>query len=202
MAHALPTGRGLGDLVRNGTLAQAAAVVVGATFLLVGILGFIPGITTNYGDMTFAGHESEASLFGIFDVSILHNIVHLLFGIVGLALARTVSGARLFLIGGGAIYLVLWLYGLVINHGSGANFAPTRSIGASSQSNAFSCTTAAISAPYPIRATASCATTQRFVFFTDPTRPSSSSGCSVRGSKTSTRWRWSIARPSSDGCAG
>lgn len=105
-------------------LVQTAALAVGATFLLVGVLGFIPGITTDYDQMTFAGHESGAELLGVFQVSILHNLVHLLFGIAGLAMARTVSGARLYLIGGGAIYLVLWLYGLVIDHGSTANFVP------------------------------------------------------------------------------
>jgi hypothetical protein len=60
----------------------------------------------------------------VFAVSILHNIVHLLFGIAGLALARTPAGARNYLIGGGIIYLVLWIYGLVIDHDSGANFVP------------------------------------------------------------------------------
>jgi hypothetical protein len=103
---------------------RTVALVLSVVFLLVGVLGFIPGITTHYGSMQFAGHDSGAKLLGVFQVSILHNIVHLLFGIVGLALARTVSGARLFLIGGGAIYLVLWLYGLIIDHGSGANFVP------------------------------------------------------------------------------
>ena len=103
---------------------RTAATVVAAVFLLVGVLGFIPGITTNFGDMTFAGHDSDAHLLGIFQVSILHNIVHLLFGAAGLALARTASGARLYLIGGGAIYLVLWLYGLIIGQDSGANFVP------------------------------------------------------------------------------
>jgi Domain of unknown function (DUF4383) len=103
---------------------QRAALVVGATFLLVGILGFIPGITTHYGDMTFAGHNSDAQLLGIFNVSVLHNIVHLLFGIAGLLLARTWDGARSFLIGGGVIYLVLWIYGLLIDKGSKANFVP------------------------------------------------------------------------------
>jgi hypothetical protein len=93
-------------------------------FLLIGVMGFIPGVTTNYSDMQFAGHESEAKLLGVFQVSILHNIVHLLFGVAGLALARTASGARLYLIGGGAVYAVLWLYGLVIDHGSAANFVP------------------------------------------------------------------------------
>jgi hypothetical protein len=103
---------------------QLAATVVAAVFLLVGVLGFIPGVTTEYDGMTFAGHESTAMLLGIFHVSILHNIVHLLFGIVGLALARTVSGATNYLIGGGIVYAVLWLYGLVIDHDSMANFVP------------------------------------------------------------------------------
>jgi hypothetical protein len=57
-------------------------------------------------------------------VSILHNIVHLLFGVAGLALARSWDGARAYLLGGGAIYLVLWVYGLVVDHDSSANFVP------------------------------------------------------------------------------
>jgi hypothetical protein len=100
---------------------------VGLVFLLVGILGFIPGITTDYGDMKFASHESGAELLGIFQVSILHNIVHLLFGIAGLALSRGFASARAFLIGGGAVYLVLWLYGLIVDKDSGANFVPLNS---------------------------------------------------------------------------
>ena len=103
---------------------QLAAMVVGAVFLVVGILGFIPGITTGYDQMQFAGHESEAFLLGVFQVSILHNIVHLLFGIAGLALARTFSGAKNFLIGGGIVYAVLWIYGLIVGNESAANFVP------------------------------------------------------------------------------
>ncbi|MFF5219289.1 DUF4383 domain-containing protein [Micromonospora sp. NPDC000442] len=103
---------------------RTAAQVVGVVFVLVGVLGFIPGITSNYDTMQFAGHESEAKLLGLFQVSILHNLVHLGFGVAGLALARTVAGARTYLVAGGAVYLVLWLYGLVIDHQSGANFVP------------------------------------------------------------------------------
>jgi hypothetical protein len=103
---------------------QLAALVVGVVFLLVGVLGFIPGITTDYGEMAFAGRDSEAMLLGLFQVSILHNIVHLGFGIGGILLARSWEGARAFLIGGGAIYLVLWLYGLVIDLDGSANFVP------------------------------------------------------------------------------
>ena len=103
---------------------ELAATVVGAVFLLVGILGFVPGITSDYGQMTFAGHDSGAMLLGIFMVSVLHNVVHLLFGIAGLVLGRTWDGARSFLIGGGIVYLVLWVYGLVTDHQSAANFVP------------------------------------------------------------------------------
>jgi hypothetical protein len=106
------------------TSVQKAALAVGAVFLLVGILGFIPGVTTNYDQLAGAGHESEALLLGIFQVSILHNIVHLLFGAAGIALARSIAGARNYLIWGGAIYLVLWLYGMFIDHESTANFVP------------------------------------------------------------------------------
>lgn len=113
------TDRGFAD-----TNVQKAALTVGIVFLLVGILGFIPGITSNYDQMLFAGHDSQALLLGLFQVSVLHNIVHLLFGVVGIALARSFSGARNFLIWGGVIYLVLWIYGLVVGSDSGANFVP------------------------------------------------------------------------------
>jgi hypothetical protein len=113
------TARGM-----TATNMQKAATAVAAVFLLVGVLGFIPGITTDYDQMQFAGHESEAFLLGIFQVSILHNIVHLLYGVVGLMLARNWSGARVFLIVGGLVYGLLWLYGLLVGHESTANFVP------------------------------------------------------------------------------
>lgn len=103
---------------------QTAAAVVGATFLAVGVLGFIPGITTNFDSLTFAGQESEAKLLGIFQVSALHNIVHILFGIAGLAMAKTISGAKTFLVAGGVVYLALFLYGLVLPQDGAANFVP------------------------------------------------------------------------------
>lgn len=106
------------------TPVQQAAMLVGAVFLLVGVLGFIPGITTDYDTMQFASHHSEAKLLGIFQISILHNLVHLAFGAAGLALARTAPAARMYLLVGGAIYLVLWLYGLLVGHDSSANFVP------------------------------------------------------------------------------
>jgi hypothetical protein len=63
-------------------------------------------------------------LLGLFQVSVLHNIVHLLFGVAGVALARTATGSRSYLLVGGAIYLVLWIYGLVVDQESAGNFVP------------------------------------------------------------------------------
>jgi hypothetical protein len=99
--------------MRERTPIQSLAALVGVTFLLAGVLGFVPGLTTHYGALGFAGHDSGAKLLGIFQVSILHNIVHVLFGVVGLALAKTAEGARSFLVGGGVVYLALWVLGVI-----------------------------------------------------------------------------------------
>ncbi len=72
----------------------------------------------------FAGHHSEAALLGIFQVSVLHNIVHLLFGIVGLLALRSRALAKGYLIVGGIVYAVLWIYGLVVPMDSMGNFVP------------------------------------------------------------------------------
>jgi hypothetical protein len=103
---------------------QLAAMAVGGVFLLVGVLGFIPGITTNYGSLEWAGHHSEAQLLGLFNVSVLHNVVHLVFGVAGLAAGVSTILARAYLLVGGVIYLLLWVYGLLIDHTSDANFVP------------------------------------------------------------------------------
>ena len=89
--------------------------------LLLGALGFVPGITSDYADLRLAGPGSGARLFGVFQVSVVHNLVHLVLGLAGLLLARTVAGARAFLVGAGAVYLVLWLAGLAIDGRDAAN---------------------------------------------------------------------------------
>lgn len=54
---------------------KTMATIFGVVFLAVGILGFVPGVTTN-------GH-----LLGIFHVNTAHNIVHILSGLAALAAA-------------------------------------------------------------------------------------------------------------------
>jgi len=109
--------------VRTTSPLQKVAGAVGAVFLLIGVLGFVPGITSRLGDLSFAGHESNAELLGLFQVSVLHNVVHLLFG-VGLIAAKRFDHSKLFLIGGGITYLALTAFGFVIDLGSKVNFVP------------------------------------------------------------------------------
>ncbi len=118
------TGRTGSGPREAGAPIRLITTAVAVVFLLVGVLGFIPGITTHYGSMTFAGHMSHAKLVGLFQVSVLHNVVHLLYGVVGLAMARRAASAVTYLIGGGVVYLVLWIYGLIVSEQSQANFVP------------------------------------------------------------------------------
>ena len=90
------------------SVVQNTSRLVGVVFLLIGVAGFLPGVTTElYDGLEFAGDEGTAKLLGLFEVSVVHNLVHGLFGVAGLAMAVTASGARTFLLGGGAIYLLL-----------------------------------------------------------------------------------------------
>jgi Domain of unknown function (DUF4383) len=107
--------------MRDRTPVQSVASLVGAVFVLVGVLGFVPGVTDHVHNLSFAGHDSGAKLLGLFQVSILHNLVHLSFGLVGIAIAKTMAGARNFLVGGGAVYLALWVLGVA----GGGDWIPT-----------------------------------------------------------------------------
>jgi hypothetical protein len=94
---------------------RQGAALVGMAFLVVGLAGFVPGVTSGLDDLRISGHESGALLLGAFQVSILLNVVHLLFGVVGLGLARTTGHAVLFLLGGGVAQLLLAYHGLVVD---------------------------------------------------------------------------------------
>jgi hypothetical protein len=89
------------------------AFVFGVAFLAIGIAGFIPGLTPphSHPDVTF-----EAGLglvFGLFAVNVLHNLFHIVFGIWGLAAARTVLAARTYARAVAVIYTILAVMGLI-----------------------------------------------------------------------------------------
>ncbi|MFE4196413.1 DUF4383 domain-containing protein [Paenarthrobacter sp. NPDC056912] len=101
---------------------QVVGLGVGAAIALVGVLGFIPGITTQYSELRFLGPDSHAMLFGVFQVSVLLNVLQLAIGVAGWSMSRTAHGARNYLMGFGALYVLLSIYGLSVGVDSAANF--------------------------------------------------------------------------------
>lgn len=97
--------------------------VAGVSFVILGILGFIPGII-DYDDLAWAGTDSTAEAFGLFRVSGLHNLIHLLYGVVGLGMSRRALASQAYLIVGGFIFLILTFWGFFAGAESPANFLP------------------------------------------------------------------------------
>ena len=89
-------------------MVQTVARIFGVVFLLIGALGFVTGGMSMEADPALA-----PKVLGLFPVNVLHNAVHLLFGVWGLAASRTVSGAAMYAKGAGGIYVVLALLGFV-----------------------------------------------------------------------------------------
>ncbi|GGO60471.1 membrane protein [Microbacterium nanhaiense] len=106
------------------TLIQKTALAFGIVFLIVGIAGFVPGLTHSAEHLHAAGADSDALLLGVFQVSVLHNIVHLLFAVLGIALAARARASRYYLIVGGIVYLLVWVYGLIAVTNDDLNFLP------------------------------------------------------------------------------
>jgi Domain of unknown function (DUF4383) len=92
--------------------AQVFALVIGATLVVAGIAGFFYNASFGTGD----GTERDA-LLGILDVNGWHNLVHVLSGAIGLALAGAYDGSRAYALGFGAIYLVVALLGFLAGNG-------------------------------------------------------------------------------------
>lgn len=89
------------------------AFVFGIVFLLVGIVGFIPGLTTAHSHPDVEVTTGLGLALGLFPVNILHNVVHLLFGAWGLAASRSVGGAVLYAKVVAVSYALLTVMGLI-----------------------------------------------------------------------------------------
>jgi hypothetical protein len=94
---------------------QLLALAIGAIYTLVGILGFL---VTGLED--FAA-ETDKTLLG-FELNPLHNLVHLVIGLAGLALWRRLDSARLYgwLLAAG--YGATFVYGLLAVGNRDINF--------------------------------------------------------------------------------
>lgn len=100
---------------------RRVAVAVAVLLLVIGVLGFVPGVTSDLDQLKFAGQRSDAQLFGVFAVSALINVLHLSLGVIGLFSARTNNGASLFLVVGGIALGVLVVYGGLVGEDSSLN---------------------------------------------------------------------------------
>jgi Domain of unknown function (DUF4383) len=92
--------------------AQIYALVFGVVLLAAGILGFFYNASFEVGDQV----ERDAVL-GILDVNGWHNIVHILSGALGLAVAGSYSASRLYAFGLGAVYVLVTILGFAYGDG-------------------------------------------------------------------------------------
>jgi Domain of unknown function (DUF4383) len=88
--------------------AQVFALVIGLALVAAGIAGFF------YNASFDTGHDlPRDAVIGVLDVNGWHNVLHIATGVIGLVLAGSYDGARLFAISAGAVYLVVAVAGFL-----------------------------------------------------------------------------------------
>jgi hypothetical protein len=97
--------------MQDKTLAQVYSLVLGGVLVAVGIIGFL--VEPSFG----IGDSAERGTLILFDINGWHNVVHLLSGIVGIAMAGTAAKARLFSIGYGLVYVLVTILGFIVGDG-------------------------------------------------------------------------------------
>ena len=96
-------------MTQSRTPAQLYALVVGATLVVAGIIGF-------FYNSTFTNDKSvHDDVFGILAVNGWHNVVHILTGALGLLALG--YAARLYAGGLGVVYIVVAIWGFIIGSG-------------------------------------------------------------------------------------
>ncbi len=89
--------------------ARLYALVVGGTLVVAGIIGFF------YSASFSVDPVERSAVLGLLDVNGWHNVVHIATGALGLILFR--SAARAYALGLGAVYLLVFVLGLVVGDG-------------------------------------------------------------------------------------
>ncbi len=97
-------------MTKTRTPAQLYALLVGAVLVAAGIMGFFYNSSFATGD-----DVPRDAVLGLLDVNGWHNIVHLATGALGLVLAR--SAARAYALGLGAVYVLVFVLGLIVGDG-------------------------------------------------------------------------------------
>jgi hypothetical protein len=81
------------------------ALYFGGLYLAVGVVGFLPFLG---GSPNLEGKK----LLGIFTVNLIHNLVHLVIGVAGITMSRSLGNATLFAKGVGVFLLAIGLIGI------------------------------------------------------------------------------------------
>jgi hypothetical protein len=89
------------------------ALVVGIIYLVIGIAGFIPGLVQGQDYPDLAVDAGSGALLGLFPVNVVHHLVHLLVGVLGIAAYRAFDTARLYARGLAIVFGVLAVMGLI-----------------------------------------------------------------------------------------
>ncbi|MGZ8361676.1 MAG: DUF4383 domain-containing protein [Allosphingosinicella sp.] len=100
------------------------ALIFGIVFLAVGVLGFVPGLVQplHEGHPAVMGHGGQ--LLGLFPINEVHNGVHVLFGLWGLAASHSPAGAVTYARGVALIYALLTVFGFIPNFQTLFGLAP------------------------------------------------------------------------------
>lgn len=96
------------------TVARIFALIFGALYVIVGVMGFIRPLTDAPADGVL--FTDTARLLGIFSVNWLHNLAHLLIGVLGLVAAARADLARLYSQAVGVVYAALFVVGLLTSN--------------------------------------------------------------------------------------
>jgi hypothetical protein len=91
------------------------ALIYGLVFAVTGIAGFVPGLVTPHDavEHELAIEQGAGELLGLFPTNVLHNIVHLAFGVWGLMVYRSTSAAIGYARSVAIVYAVLMIMGLI-----------------------------------------------------------------------------------------
>ena len=91
------------------------ALILGIAFLLIGIAGFIPALVVDphAGHPDLAVEAGHGRLLGLFPINVLHNLVHVLFGVWGIIAYRTFDASRLYAAVVAIAYGLLTIMGLL-----------------------------------------------------------------------------------------
>jgi hypothetical protein len=101
--------------MKTWTSVQNFALLFGIVYALVGVLGFVPGFLqpTPAEAPGLVVTSSYGYLLGIFPVNALHNLVHIVTGLIGIVGSRASNSARLYSRCVAIVFGVLTIMGFV-----------------------------------------------------------------------------------------